>query len=423
MTLEKRRFDYKWVVIVACFLMEFVCLGFCSSNKALYLSAITEALGIERSLFSINDSCRYIATTILNLFFGAMVAKLGVRKMVALGTASLFASFMVNAYAVNVYQFYIGGALLGIGLTFVGTTMGSYVVKRWCTTNVGRYTGIVLSANGLGGAVAAQIISPMINSSVFGYRDSYRFVAWLVLAVGVVLVLLLRDKPKDGVAIPAGKKKASRGLVWEGIEYAVVKKRAYFYMVAVCVFLTGIILQSINGVYAAHMKDMGVDASYVATVASVFSLTLMASKILVGMIYDKWGLKLVMLLCQLTTALAFVFLIFLNGSLSGKIMAMAFAVLFALGIPLETIVVSLITNDLFGSKSYNKLLGIMMALNTAGFALGSPIVNLCFDFSGSYIPVLWLFCGLILVIAVVFQMAIRMAGKDKKAVLAAQETN
>ena len=51
------RSRYRWVIIGAMFLMVFICLGFCSSNKGLYLSAITEALDIKRSLFSVNDSC------------------------------------------------------------------------------------------------------------------------------------------------------------------------------------------------------------------------------------------------------------------------------------------------------------------------------------------------------------------------------
>lgn len=42
---------YRWVIVAASFLMVFVCLGFCSSSKSLYLAAITEALGIKRSLF------------------------------------------------------------------------------------------------------------------------------------------------------------------------------------------------------------------------------------------------------------------------------------------------------------------------------------------------------------------------------------
>ena len=36
--------------------------------------AITEATGIKRSLFSISDSCRYVTTAVVNLFFGFQLA-------------------------------------------------------------------------------------------------------------------------------------------------------------------------------------------------------------------------------------------------------------------------------------------------------------------------------------------------------------
>ena len=83
--MEKKKFEYKWIILVLCVLMNFVCLGFCSSNKGMYLTAITEAWGMPRSLFSINDSCRFIASAVVNLFFGALIYRWGIRKMVAVG--------------------------------------------------------------------------------------------------------------------------------------------------------------------------------------------------------------------------------------------------------------------------------------------------------------------------------------------------
>ena len=30
--MKQKKLDYKWVIVVTCFIMEFVALGFCSSN-------------------------------------------------------------------------------------------------------------------------------------------------------------------------------------------------------------------------------------------------------------------------------------------------------------------------------------------------------------------------------------------------------
>lgn len=53
---------YTWIIITICFLMIFANYGFCSSNRGLYLTAITEAHGMKRSVFSISDTCRHAAT-------------------------------------------------------------------------------------------------------------------------------------------------------------------------------------------------------------------------------------------------------------------------------------------------------------------------------------------------------------------------
>ena len=129
---EKKKSNYKWVVVAACFLMIFTCLGFGSSTKPLMLKPITESLGIERSLFSINDSFRYITTSIVNIFFGALIAKFGARKLIGFGFLALTGSALCYALATHVLVLYLGGMLLGMGFSFTTTTMVGFVVNKWC---------------------------------------------------------------------------------------------------------------------------------------------------------------------------------------------------------------------------------------------------------------------------------------------------
>ena len=95
----KKKIDYKWVIVVCSFLMVFSTLGFCSSPKGLFLNAITEALSIKRSLFSINDSVRYISTSLVNLAFGLLISKFGARTLVGAGFVSLIISMSLYSVA------------------------------------------------------------------------------------------------------------------------------------------------------------------------------------------------------------------------------------------------------------------------------------------------------------------------------------
>ena len=420
MNKEKRKFDYKWVIVALCFLMVFTTLGFCSSNKSLYLSAITEALGIKRSAFSIGDSCRFVSTAIVNIFFGTLVNKYGTRKLIGAGFLCLIGACTMYIIGTNILYFYIGGCLLGIGLSWTTTTMVGAVIGKWCKENKGTIMGAVLAANGLGGALAAQIVSPIIyeEGNPFGYRNAYTLVVFILLAVGTLILLFFRENPPGHDGAPIVHKKKSRGQSWVGMEYETAVRKPYFYCAAVCIFLTGLILQGINGVAAAHMKDVGLDAGYVATVLSAHSLALAGFKFLTGVIYDRFGLRITMTICDITSVIVMITLAFLTNSYLGMVLAMVYGIFSSLALPLETIMLPIFAGDLFGEKSFNKILGLFVSVNTAGYAVGAPLTNWVFDRFGTYTP-MFVGCAILMtVVTVVFQFIISASHKDREEILA-----
>lgn len=62
----------------------------------------------------------------------------------------------------TIYLFYLGGVLLGLGLAWTTTTMVGSIVHRWCPAHAGKIMGLILAANGVGAAVATQIVTPII---------------------------------------------------------------------------------------------------------------------------------------------------------------------------------------------------------------------------------------------------------------------
>jgi len=424
MEQTKKRLDYKWVIVGLCFLMVFTNLGFCSSNKSLYLSAITEALGIKRSVFSIADSCRFVTTAVINLFFGTLVAKFGTKKLIGAGFLCLIGSCILYAVGTNVIMFYLAGCLLGLGLSWTTTTMVGCIVGRWCKENKGTIMGAILCANGLGGALAAQIVSPIIyqEGNLFGYRTAYFLVAGILFAVGTLILIFYREVPKGQAVEPVQtKKKKARGQSWIGIEYKDAVRKPYFYLAAICIFLTGLMLQGINGSAAAHMKDVGLDATYVATVLSVHSLALAGFKFLTGFMYDRFGLRVTMTICDVAAVLVMVMLAFLTGSDSGKVMAMIYGIFSSLALPLETIMLPIFANDLFGDKPYEKIMGLFVSVNTAGYAIGAPLMNWSFDQFGTYKPMYFICAVIMVVVVIVFQFVLNSANKEKKAIMEANE--
>lgn len=406
---------YRWIVVAACFLMAFTGLGFCSGTKSLYLVPITEATGLKRSLFSLSDSCRYVTTTVVNLFFGLQLARYGAKKLIAAGYLCLIAFALIYATATSAWVFCIGGVCLGLGLSWMGTAMIGHVISAWFRENRGTVMGFALAANGVGSALAAQIVSPIINrpGDPFGYRKAYLLTALLLAIAGALVLAFIREYPSGGGKAAAGPRRR-RGQNWSGLTAGQAMATPYFYAAALCVFLTGFSLQSVSGISAAHMRDVGLDSAFIAAVVSLHSITLSLAKLLVGFLHDRIRLRRTLTLCCLA-AIAAIALLLGVGPGSGRWLAAVYGPMMSLGLPMETIMLPLLAADLFGDRDFEKLLGIFVSVSTAGFAVGVPTSNLCHDLLGSYRPALMATACVMAGVTVAYQFILRAAQRRREA--------
>ncbi len=408
----KPRFHYAWVIFTVCFLMAGCALGFCSTPKGMYLKCVSDSLQISRTAYSVCNSIRFIATAVVNLFFGKLIAKYGARTLGAAGFTMLTASCIVNALAQDLFMLYLGGALLGLGLSWSSTTMVGYIVEKWFTSRKGTIMGIILASNGLTGAIAVQILSPMIYGPGESWRRSYWFCAALMTFIGLLVLIFLRSEPKDMGMEPLGSGKVlpkkQRGRDWSGITTEEAFRKPYFYICALCVFFTGMLLHAIGNVSAAHMEDRGISTAIITNVTSISSLVLLAAKMSTGFSYDKFGLRFTMTACNVFAVIAIVAL----AAVRGPVTAYTAAVFRALSLPLETIMLPLIASELFGRRSYAYIMGLLVSFNTLGYAVGGPAINLVYDLAGQdYVPAMLVLAGLMIVVCFAMQYCITAAHK------------
>ena len=418
-----KKFDYKWVIVATCFIMVMMALGFASSTKSLFPDEIAKDLGVAVSWVTIGDSCRYIATAVINVFFGALIAKFGPKKLICAGFISLVSSMLLYSFATNVFLIYIAGALLGIGLAWTTTTMVGYVVGVWCSENKGTIMGIILASNGLGGAAAIQIVGGIIDPEVVGsYRTAYRVIAIALAITAVIVLILFRDKPKDRVVDTTPKAKSKkRGQSWVGMSFSEAVRKPYFWGILVCIFFSGMILQGTHGIAAMHMKAVGVDYAAVKGLLSFGSILLATAKFLTGFIYDKFGLRATSSLCTALAVISTFFLGSVNGGPTGFGLAIAYVITGQYALPLETIMLPIYASDLFGDKDNGKILGLFVSVNTAGYAVGAPIISLSKDLLGSYSPAIYAVGFIMAGLLILLQFIISAAHKEQKRIIEEHE--
>lgn len=82
--------------------------------------------------------------------------------------------------------------------------------------------GAILAANGLGGALATQIVTPIIynKSDEFGYRKAYLLIAGILFITTLVVLIFFKQSPKEfsKEKVRDGHKK-SKSDAWEVIKH------------------------------------------------------------------------------------------------------------------------------------------------------------------------------------------------------------
>ena len=101
-------------------------------------------------------------------------------------------------------------------------------------------------------------------------------------------------------------------------------------------------------------------------------------------------------------------------------LALAYTVIGQLSLPLETIMLPIYAADLFGEQSFAKILGLFVSVNVAGYAVGAPLMNLCYDISGSYVPALMAVGVVMSAVFVLLQIVITQAHKEQQRVEAGE---
>ena len=107
---------------------------------------------------------------------------------------------------------------------------------------------------------------------------------------------------------------------------------------------------------------------------------------------------------------AFCLLLAMLGA-TANTLAMVYGVVYAIGVPIQTIGMPLITADLFGQRDEASILGVLVAISTVGYAVGTPMVNLFYDHQGTYRTALVIMAAAMAVASVAIVVALQSAKK------------
>ncbi|MGD9568807.1 MAG: nitrate/nitrite transporter [Sedimentibacter sp.] len=368
-----KKINYGYVVAAICFIIAFFYIGYANNSGSLYVVPVTSHYGFTRAEFSLIFSIISIVTIFANLAFSTLYRRLGIKKLVIFGAILCASAFFVYYKSTNLIQFYIGAFLFGIGFSYTNMLTFSLLINSWFTEKRGTIFGLISAGSGFGGSVMSPVVGYII--SVYGFKQSYLFTSIILFILIIPIALFI----KENNAFEYVDDVHEENIIFKRKTMRQLLKEQSVILGLTVIFLMGFLMAPWLNILASHLMDRGFDAIFASKILGGVLFVMALSKILVGAIYDRIGIKVAINICLISFILSAFLLLIVNSIF----IAWMFAILFGISLSALSVLLPLFTSAIAGDEYLSDIIGIASALIGAGVAIGIPLVNFTYDLTGS----------------------------------------
>jgi len=354
-------------------------------SYAVFLVAFIEEFRWGRAETSIPYSVSQLVAGGSSPLVGALVDRLGPRRLLLLGGGLLFAGLVGSALITALWQnVLLYGIVMTIGANCLGLVVFVPLLSRHFVRRRGMAISIVQSANGFGRAASAPLVQ--LSISTIGWRETFWAQAAFIAAAVPILAALFRRAARYPIsAVPAPVEAASTSVpaAATGWTLAEAIRTPHFWLLFAVYLFTGLGSFLVSLHQLAFAIDVGFDKLYAAGVLGFGSFLAIAGTIATGTLSDyigrEWsailayGISIVGVVCAL-----------LITSPDQHWLLWLHACFFGLTWGARGPAITAKTADLFPGGRLGTILGVITIGSGIGSAVGSWAAGWIFDISGSY---------------------------------------
>jgi MFS family permease len=375
-----------WLMLGGAFTAFTVSAGLMHSY-AVYLVAYIEEFGWGRAETSLAYSVSQLIGGLSSPFVGALVDRLGPRRLLLLGGGLLILGLVASAYVTALWQIILlYGVVMTVGANCLGLVVFVPLLSRHFVARRGMAISIVQSANGFARAVSAPLVQLTILE--IGWRGTYLAQGVLMAAVVLPLAALFRRADPaapaavDGAVPPSNalEPRADLPPSWTVGEAA---RTPHFWLLFVVYLLTGLGSFFVSLHQLAFAIDIGFDRVYAAGVLGTGALFSVFGTIVTGTLSDYVGREVSAILAYGFSIVGVVCALLITGP-DQHLLLWLHASFFGLTWGARGPAITAKTADLFPGRQLGTILGFITIGSGVGAAFGSWGAGWIFDLSGSY---------------------------------------
>jgi MFS family permease len=388
-----------WIVATAAVGMSTGPGQFAFGALGLFMIPLNEEFGWNRTEVSLALTSFTVALAIAIPYIGKLVDQFGSRKILVPSiTVVAVLLALIPVLADRLWILFVLFAL--IGALGAGANALPYLrtISTWFDRRRALALGIAMGGSGMGYVYVPPAVQYMIDAH--GWRSAYFLLATVAFAVAVPLVIfVLREAPsaKDLEGVNELRQPSETGQAAAQVSLLLLLKRPLLWQLFLIFSLLSFTLYGVLAHLAPMLRDRGMPAGSAALVQSTLGLALVVSRVIIGYIMDRFFAPFVAVACFLLSAVG----VSLLATGATDWVAVIAAICIGISMGAEIDMLALLTGRYFGVENFGRVYGILFTSFLIGTSLGPVAYGLAYESLGSYIWVLVLSAGLMLVSALI----------------------
>ena len=383
------KFHYAWMIVI---MLSFVQMAAGSVRNifGVMVDPLVEEFGWRQGDLSGAYALSQITGALLAPVAGLMADRFGERKTMLVGIACFGGGMALTGTTSQLWHLYVSfGILMGASLaTFQIVLITS--AMGWFRLRLGLAIGILMGLNGVGPAVAAPVLSILLDS--VSWQAAFWIIGFTGSGLMLTVLLFFRNRPADMGLRPYGATAAdddAMGIAAIDPETAklrsklfrdqVQKTSAFWNLIAI--HFLGCVGHVIILIYIIPMAiDVGVSRTAAAGIITIVSVVSIFSRIGAPVIAERLGGKPSMAVCFFLQGVTVIALFWVQDLWAFYLFAAAFAI----GLGGEMSVFPIINRQYFGVAPLGNVYGWQILGGGAGMALGGWLGGVIFDLTDAY---------------------------------------
>lgn len=381
---------YVWVIVTVIAVMQMVGTSI-RMAFGVFIEPLEQTFQWSQGSITLAYAISSVATALASPVAGWLGDRYGARKAMVVGTAMFLLGMLLTGFINTIWELYLYfGVLLGVAQAIFLVPLIP-AAMFWFRRHLGVGMGLIMASWGLGPAVAAVVVSMLLEG--MGWQNGFIALGVGSAAIMFVLIGLFRDTPADKGIQPYGFRQGDVEVKKRKPDPEKTKRfNKYMYKTAALwnmssIHFLGCVGHAIILVFIVPLAvKEGLTLVQAASVLTVLSAVSVITRIAVPIMCDYIGTRTVMFVFFAAQGILVVMLFWTHDLW----MFYLFAVIFGIGYGGETGGFPILNRRYYGHAPTGSPYGVQMAGAGLGMALGGWIGGPIFDIFGSYDVALWI---------------------------------